>query len=105
MNSIATDLNIILEKSQWDSFVKHMIFLCGQYRSTDMKIGDHFIDLRRISPVPRRSVLRIFFDSNATNVIVFRAKIFSLDGSEVLELPDQLKQDVQFIFEDCILKK
>lgn len=102
MTSIKTDLKIILEKHQWESFITQMAFLCEQFNSTEMIIGDHFIDLRRISPVPRCHVTRIYFRAFSLKIEIYKAKIFSLDSSYIPWTSEHLKQDIEFILEDFI---
>lgn len=81
-----------------------MIYLRDNYHSTEIKITEHFIDLRRISPVPRLCVTRIYFRKINHQVVVYRAVYFCFSEYEVRTSPVDLQKDIEFLLEDFLLK-
>ena len=104
MKSITTELNIIFELEQWELFVRHLIFLWDEFHSREVKIADCFIDLRKVSPVPRSHVTRICFHKYTYKVVVHHATLFSLTNDEVTISPLELRKDIEFLFEDFVTK-
>lgn len=102
MNSLKVNLNIILKKSKWRLFLYHVKFLSEEFKSTEIKIEKYFIDFRRISPVPRCHITRIFYRPVNAKIEIYNCTQFSIDGSEVPGTPKLLKQDIEFMFAEFI---
>ena len=102
MSSVAADLEIRLSLTQWEKFVKHLLFLRDKYQSSEVKITDQFIDIRRASPVPRPIISRIYFRIQEGEVVVYRALLFSLIRSEIYGTSDELKEDIHLLLSDFL---
>lgn len=105
MNSLEVKLSITLKKSEWRLLLKHVKFLSHEFKSTEIKIEKHFIDFRRISPVPRCHITRIFYRSLNSKIEIYRCTFFSIDGSKVPGTSELLRQDIELLLTEFINQK
>jgi len=99
MEVISIKLNIILSSDQWMAFVERRTWLCDQSNSSELKVRGDSFDLRRISPVPRKEFLRVFYCIAVDTVTIHRAAIISMDHSATTWTQDKLSQDIEYLFE------
>ena len=73
--------------------------LGDQSNSSELKVRGDSFDLRRISPVPRKEFLRVFYCIAVDTVTIHRAAIISMDHSATTWTQDKLSQDIEYLFE------
>lgn len=105
MELVITELFLLMSKRRWECFVVHLQSLSQYFDTTEIKFKEWYFDLRRISPVPRPHVVRIFFKETEHKVCIYRAMILSLDGSAIFESPSDLREQVKFLVQEFTLEK
>lgn len=105
MEPVTVDLFLLFSTRQWELFVEHLKHLSQHFDTTEIKFKEWYFDLRRISPVPRPHIVRIFFKETDFEICIYRAMILSLDGSPISESPSDLRGQVKFLVKEFTSEK
>lgn len=105
MEPVVAELFLVMSKRRWELFVEHLHYLSQYFDTTEITFKDRYFDLRRVSPVPRAHVVRIFYKESKEKVCIYRAMILSLDGSVISESSAELREHVKSLVQDFTPEK